>query len=450
MAQNIVGKQKKARFSLTRIKKIGVELLKRHPKISSILVVLYANVFSNLVTFVVNIFLAKKFGPENFGIFSLAVSVMITVNFVFNLGLSLTMVRFFNLYQKEKGRQKLLLSSLFIFRCLLILLLIVVSFPAGFLLAKWLHLGHSYQLLVSLAIISGAILTLWLFLQNFLQAHKEFSKLSRYIVGYAIFRIFCFALMYLIYTNALSITAVLASLYTIPVILITLIGIIPIVLYFFNNGFPSFKNIFKTVTDVLNYSKWVAISGISFNLILRSIQFILAIRSSKLELGFLSAGFVFTVAFSTLNMAVRTVLFPHITAFENTKDMKNHLVKVKKIFPYYLILMGVGIAILSVIQIVFLGDEYAAALPVFLVTSIALGLVIFMGLISMLLHTLMRPEVDAFVNVGRLITASILVYLLAPHFGAIGGAVGYAVPVVLGEFFMVFFVNRLINEKKQV
>ncbi|MFX0138553.1 MAG: lipopolysaccharide biosynthesis protein [Candidatus Hodarchaeota archaeon] len=433
-------------FSLAKIKKRGMELLKQHPKISSIFILLCANVFNNLVTFVVNIFLAKKLGPEIFGIFSIAVSTMMVVNFISELGLALGMVRFYNFYQKEEKKQRLILSSLFIFRTFIILSLFGISVPLGILLAKILQLDSGLQPLLSIAIMSGAILTMWIYLQNFFQAHREFSKLSRYIFAYAIFRVLCLILLYFIYTNTLNITAVLTSLYTIPVMLITLIGMIPVAIYLFQKGFPYFSNILKTVIKVLKYSKWVVVSGISYNLILRSIQFILAFRSSKHELGIFSAGLVFTAAITTLNIAVRTVFFPHVTAFEKIKDMQRHLMKIKKVFPYYTILMVISIAILAIVQVVFLGNDYAIALPVFLITSVALALTIFMGLVSMLLHTLMRPEVESFTNIGRLILVVLLVYFLAPSFGAVGSAVGYAIPVVFGELFMVFFVRKMIYE----
>lgn len=449
MIQDFTERQRKKFSLLTRVRKRGAELLKKHPKISSILILLCANVFNNFVTFVVNIFLAKRFGPEIFGVFSLAVSTMMAVNFVSELGLAVGMVRFFNLYQKEERKQKLIMSSLLIFRVFIILSLTGISLPLGFLLAKLLQLGSIFQPLLSLAVINGAILTLWLYLQNFFQAHREFSKLSRYIFAYAIFRISCLVLLYLIYTDLLNITAVLASLYTIPITLITLIGVIPIAVYFFHRGFPSFSNILRTIIDVLKYSKWIVVSGISYNLLLRSVQFILAIRSTKLELGIFSAGFVFTAAFSTLNMAVRTVFFPHVTAFEKIRDMRSYLMKMKKIFPYYAVLIVISVAILAIIQVVFLGNDYATALPVFLITSIALALSIFMGLVSILLHTLMHPEVESFVNIGRLIIVIALVYLLAPNFGAIGGAVSYCLPVIFGELFMVFFVRRMVHEKCQ-
>jgi O-antigen/teichoic acid export membrane protein len=163
-------------------------------------------------------------------------------------------------------------------------------------------------------------------------------------------------------------------------------------------------------------------------------------------LGIFSAGFVFTLAFWPINTAIRTVLFPYVTAYGN-KDMKKHLERVKKLFPYYLVLVAISIGCLAVIQVVFLGEEYSRALPVFLITSSSLTLMVFLGLVSMLVHTLMRPQIDAYTNIGRLISSSVLVYILAPSMGAIGGALSYALPLVLGEVLMVLYVRKLVYER---
>jgi|GEM_PF-1772159 len=423
----------------------GARFLKEHPQITSIFIVLCGNVFNNAVTFVINILLAKKFGPEGFGIFSLAVSVMILVNIISDIGLSLTLVRFFNLYDKDTERQNLLLLSLFLFRLIIITLLVILAFPLGAAIARLMGVGGYHRALFSLAIITGGIFTLWAYFQNFQQAHRRFRRLTAFILGYGLLRILIFSL-FMAYTHTLENAYAYISLYTIPVFIITFIGISSIfsrIIYVKSFNVP---RLYEVLKKALNYSKWVAISSVFYNSILRVVQFVLAARSSKYELGVLSAGFVFTVAFLTLNMALRTVFFPHVTAFEETKDMKEHLSRVKKFSPVYALLGFLFIFALAVIQRSFLGIEYQHALPVFIISSIALAATIFMGLISMLVHTLMHPEVDAVVNIVRLIAAALLVYVLAPRFGAIGGAVSYAVAIVFGELYLILFVSRKVHE----
>lgn len=66
----------------------------------------------------------------------------------------------------------------------------------------------------------------------------------------------------------------------------------------------------------------------------------------------------------------------------------------------------------------------------------------------MLVQTIMKPEIDAYTNIGRVIVSSLLTFFLAPALGAIGGAFGYALPIVFGEIFMVLYVRNLLYERK--
>jgi O-antigen/teichoic acid export membrane protein len=429
------------------VKKI-LNMFRLGGKISSVFILLCANVFNNIVTFVVNILLAKKVGPENFGIFSLAVSVMLMVHFIFDIGLNLTLVRFFNIYRKNEEYQKLVLSSLLILRFAILVMLIVGSFVIAPVLTKMLELADSYSALMILAIITGGILTLWVYFQSYMQAYRKFVNLAIFIIGYAALRIAFLAVLFLSTADISNLTKTLGALYSLPALVIVIISIMPVCLRMLKSRSLLGKNILQPLREVLTYSKWVAISGISFSLILRAIQFVLAFRSSVYELGILSAGFVFTVAFSTLNMAIRAVFFPHVTSFEKIGEMKAYYMRIRKIGPYYAIFAVISIFILAFIQVTLLGNEYMNALPVFAITSGALSLVIFLGLWSMMVHTLMHPEVDAIVNLVRLAIACILTYLLGPHFGAVGGALAYAIPLVLGELFMVGFVRRLLHAKQ--
>jgi O-antigen/teichoic acid export membrane protein len=75
-----------------------------------------------------------------------------------------------------------------------------------------------------------------------------------------------------------------------------------------------------------------------------------------------------------------------------------------------------------------------------LVTAGAFAAVVFLGLETMLVHTMMRPQVDAWVNVVRLGLMVLLASILVPSFHALGAAVAYVVPVLAGEVWMFWYV----------
>ena len=60
----------------TQIKQEGINVLWRNRKATSILILLLANVLNNFALFIINVIVARIFGPDDFGIFSLATLVM--------------------------------------------------------------------------------------------------------------------------------------------------------------------------------------------------------------------------------------------------------------------------------------------------------------------------------------------------------------------------------------
>lgn len=156
-----------------------------------------------------------------------------------------------------------------------------------------------------------------------------------------------------------------------------------------------------------------------------------------------SAGITFTMAFSTLNMAVRTVLFPQVTALESCQEMNSYLYRIRKIASYYFVLAAVGIAALGSLQWLILGAEYRAALPCLPHHCVHT----FVDHLSGVGHNAgtyneMKPQIDAWVNVGRLGLMVMLAFMLIPSFHALGAAVAYAVPVLVGEIWMFQYVKR--------
>lgn len=399
-----------------------------------------ATAFNNLVGFVVNVIAARKLGAEGFGVFSLAFSIATLAGAVGDFGFNLTMIRLFNKYQAEPEKQALVLGTALSLKGMLFALLAVTCLPLSGFLAWSLGAGSVNSKLFAIALITGGFLFIWTYLQSYFQAYRSFKQLAGYILAYSGLRLACLLVAYKLFPE--DPLAWLVATYTVPVLMLVLVGVVPkgreaIAVTLMQPG--ASLNIVK---EMLSYSKWVALSGIAYIAMPYLAKFILAVRASVEEVGIFSAGMTFTVAFSTLNTAVRAVIFPQATALEGREQVRRYLGRLTQIAPYYAVLTVLGIVCLGSLQWAVLGEEYRAALPVFLVTAGALATVVFLGLGTMLVHTMMRPQVDAWVNVVRLGLMVLLASVLVPSFHALGAAVAYALPVLVGEVWMFWYVRK--------
>ncbi|WP_376790595.1 oligosaccharide flippase family protein [Thermoflexus sp.] len=401
-----------------------------------------ATAFNNLVGFVVNVVAAKKLGVEGFGVFSLAFSVATLAGAIGDFGFNLAMIRLFNKYQANPEKQTMILGTALGLKGALFALLAVTSLPLSSFLAWSLGVGSVNSNLFAIALITGGFLFIWTYLQAYLQAYRSFKQLTGYILAYCGLRLACLLVAYKFFPE--DPLAWLAATYTAPLFVLTLIGVAP-------SGREAIAILFKhpdaslgIFRELLNYSKWVAISAIAYTAMPYLVRFILAVRGSVEEVGIFSAGMTFTVAFSTLNTAIRAVLFPQVTAFRE-QQIRRYSARLSRVAPYYVAFAIVGITALGLLQWSLLGKEYREALPVFLVTSGALATVIFLGLATMLVHTLMKPHVDAYTNIFRLMATALFCLLISP-LNALGAAAVYGVVLVIGELGMLLYLRRIGRE----
>lgn len=407
----------------------------------ALLLVTAATAVNNLIGFVVQVVAARNLSPEGFGVLSLCFSLALLVGTIGDLGLGLTAVRLFS-ERRSQEEKRVLLGSILLLRIAIFFLLLLLSVLVGRLLPNVLGVEGSNWLLFSTAVITGGFIAFWIYLQSLFRCYKNFATLSVYTLLYSGLRILALPLTFVLAgQNPL---AWLLATYTLPTMLLLFIGLAPRA-----RGFvvpqPPFGDILQALKQTLAYTKWVALSSIAYTAIPYAAQSILAVRASAKEVGLFAAGLVFAMVFSMLNTSVRSVLFPEVSALEGKEQIAKYLRRVRRIAPYYISLSVLIVATLAIVQQLFLGEEYQQALPVFLITSFGFLTTIFLGLGTMLIHTMKEPKIDALVNVVRIALAAMLVYTLAPMFGASGAAIGYVGALLGGEMWMLWYVRRRLG-----
>lgn len=406
-----------------------------------------ATIANNLIGFGVHLLAARILGTEGFGIFSLAFSVATLTGAIGDFGFNPTMIRLFNKYKKSSEKRTKLLGSVLVFKVLLWGLIALVSVPLGSVLALRLGTGPQTSSLFTVALITGGLLFFWTYFEAYLQSHCLFTRLAGYITAYALLRLGFLGVAYG-FCPQLELAWLMAT-YTGPVLLLITLGVLPKAYKLLPAALASPHETAAILKEGINYSKWVALSGVTYLAMSYAVRFVLATRSSLKEVGIFSAGMTFTAAFTTLNTAVRAVLFPEVTALEGQEQIKGYLKRLSKIAPYYAVVAILSIAVLGLLQWFVLGEEYRAAMPVFLVSAGSLAVVIFLGLGTMLVHTFMQPWIDAKVNCLRFLAAIFLTHFVVPAHGAFGAALVYSFILLVGEAWMFRYVFQLMRKSKE-
>jgi len=276
-----------------------------------------------------------------------------------------------------------------------------------------------------------------------LQSMQRFSLLSLNLGLLGMLRLIGLSVVYGMNHRMISEWIVATSVF--PVVVLVGVNWFHLRRYLLKHRKPDWGKMFTTILSLLSYSKWVTIASISFNMGQHLPRFFLAIMSTPQEVGQFSMGITFTMFFSLLDDTVRTILFPYITSQNSPAAIRRTQQMLVRKFPSYLIAMVLIICFLVGTQQVIVGPQYSESIFIFIITSISLGLVIYIGIGTMSWHALLMPQVNAITNLIRVGMVGAFCWILIPFVGTMGAALAYAIPLLMGEIAQLVFLHYYLS-----
>lgn len=150
----------------------GLELIAK-----SSVIVLIAFIFSKIFGYIYRIIIARYFGPEIYGLFSLSIVIVGWFVAISSLGFIEGVVRYVSFYRGKKENKKI--SYLFSFSSKILLASTVFSAVVLFILSEQISVSifKNYDLIIFLKIFS-VMLPLWVFGGYFLAVMRGFEKIK--------------------------------------------------------------------------------------------------------------------------------------------------------------------------------------------------------------------------------------------------------------------------------
>ena len=104
--------------------------------------------------------------------------------------------------------------------------------------------------------------------------------------------------------------------------------------------------------------------------------------------------------------------------------------------------LGLGPSIVHVIYT----DRWLPALPLFYVYAAGIAFGFLSPLVFPAVDASGRPEINVRFTIGWTVGIAVLAPILTPRWGSLGFAIGYCVPMVLGNLGMIVVLKRLIPD----
>ncbi|OUS12719.1 hypothetical protein A9Q89_04775 [Gammaproteobacteria bacterium 53_120_T64] len=398
-----------------------------------------SNVFNNAVTFLTGFIIAATVTADVFGIYSVALYVVMVIFSVSDFGMNISIVRYYNKSLDTRVKNRVLQAGLWV-KIFVSTFLILISFPLGWLLSEILSPDYSIQKELSIAVLCASTLGFWMFIRSVYQARQDYRPYAGLTFRYGLIRLLLVGIVFSF--DVPSAIFYLVALYLLGPLLAACTAIF---VFIRDVGVRFDVDVRKKTRQLLSYGKWVMVGSVLYPLCFSLPLFILMRMAGADAAGQYSVGLMFVAIISPFNDAIRAFLLPKVSGFECHIEARNYVTKLRRFaLPYscaLLTLVG-GCAIMYKL---FLGQEYPDGLLILVLLMIASGITVFGGIINNVMHYLGIPHIDACVNVGRIFFIAVTSVIAIPYFGALGAAMSAGAAMVIGEIITFSVISRYLK-----
>lgn len=400
------------------------------------------NFFAQFLGFLITIYVSRDLGPENFGAYSLFLSLYFIISQIADFGLSTSYIKYgSDIYEKNNDNYNKLFCSVFWFRIIISIIIILITCIFSDFISYYIFQSAVYNKLIIATAISVILSSVY----NHIVAHytvlRKFNKYFIYnvinqfikLVGVLYISIFVpqnISLEYYVYNYFYSIGIVILLLALVKRPRLNISG---------------FKEQLTYLKKTFEMGFWVLLSSLATVVILRLDMFMLQMLSSMEDVGYYSLGMQLARVFPLLSSSVTTTLLPQLNEYIGKNSLRKYVLKVFSCVKYLVvIILLVEVTAPFFIQLVF-GAKYHNSITVFQILIIAYSIGLIINPISMIFYHFKKVKLLTVMNWLELPIAFLGNLYFIPLYGANGAAISYTIVSAFAAIFLLFFVDKEIK-----
>jgi O-antigen/teichoic acid export membrane protein len=365
--------------------------------------------------FVMSLLVARWMGPEEFGLFSLFIVILIFGNDVLGDGLSPGVVRFYSVYRlADPSKAAEVLTNALALRLLLGIPVVVVGVAVGSHYAARVFHSQLYVLPVVLGLVGSFGAALWSFNLSVWQAREEFGTYGVMVSLINVLRVLSLPVLFL--GGYLTLGGVMGS-HVLVYFLCALSGI-----WALRRHLAHVRVSGELLRELFRFSKWPAMASLCFILQVNLGVPVLNYFVNAREAGLYGAGSSLLMGVDFLTVSLLTTLLPKVSQLTGIEQCRSY---VQRSFPIYALIAAAILPLLFFARPVVIGlfgSAYEGTIEVFQVLFVGtLGTLVTHPL-YLVLYTMNRPQLHTLSAIVGLIVWLLAGFWLIPQFGAIGAA----------------------------
>ena len=412
----------------------------------------FSSFLSRFGTFIFSIILARFLFPENFGLYSLTISIAFAFMAFADLGLDQTLIVYLSSTIKNKKVNAAYSQYIFKIKFLLSFLvsfaLLVLAYPISY----WIYKNPNLFLplvMASLFIFSSLFVY---FLSSVFYPIKKVKYIGIREIFFQILRLILIVLVFIFLTSAYHVLGVIAA-----YILTNLVTILMLLLWI-KKFIP---HIFQKTSEKVEKSKVLKFFGFS-TLVYISGQFLmyadvilLGFFVSLSYVGFYRVAITFIIGLKTLFTSLSTVLLPTFVSLQKQR-LERAFNKVNRFILIFVFPISFGLLVLGKYFVkVFFGSVYLpSAIPLYI---LAISLITYMptSLMTTLFFSKEKPKYIAIpmslAFLLNLILNYVFIVLALKIFGSELWAIsGAAISSLISRYYLLFHISILTRKKLNI
>jgi O-antigen/teichoic acid export membrane protein len=406
--------------------------------------VLTGNTISKIMGLVSFTILTRILGPQEYGIYSLAMMVLSMAIELSDLGINASTIRYGAQYfaQEDWESLKRLYSIVLKSRLGVSLIVFGIGYFMSLPLANLIYhdATKSYYLVIAFGGIFFALINSAF--NSILQASQKFKQLFWVNLAYGTFVLV-----------GIAILAWSGRLTSINALYINLIAPLSstILAYFFipRNLIDLNKWDNGIASKVFHFGKWMALWAFATIIQSRLDTFMLSSLSTTTEVGYFSAAYRIATLAQIIPVAYGTVLNPKISSLRERETLWVEFKKSLKIVVILSLIICLGIFIAPWIIPLLTGPKYLQSITMLQIQLIGMALFSLNLPFSSTIYAIEKSFVFATISIVGIVLTFVCNIILIPLYGAVGSSITFTMSQAISVLFCSIIVIRYFKELKR-
>jgi O-antigen/teichoic acid export membrane protein len=365
--------------------------------------------------FLMTVLVARLLGPGDFGLFYLAITIIVIGQTVIGDGLDPGIVRYYAAVASDDlGAARDVLRSAFALRIFIALPIALVAWPFGEWISAEVFKAPEYALPIQVGILGSAAAAMWNFGLVVYQSQERFAILALLTPSVNVFRVF--TTLILIAVGHLTLASILGlhiSIFFVGAALIVMKSrrlLLPFVVK------PTF------LRTLLAFSGWAALSNLCFLLQANlGIPVLTYFRNSEAA-GTFAAGASLLMIIDQLTSSILITKLPIVSRMKTVAEYRDYIRKSLTTYGALALLLTPTILLAEDIIVILYGAEFQSSAEIFQILLLGFLVTLVTHPLYIIFYAIERPQAAALAAVGGLAGWLLAAGALIPSFGADGAA----------------------------